>query len=92
MPYKQSAVKLRHQFKRIEKMETSREPNCDGLEIVLKMSGDRPTQALISFTKDGKQVALAPINNSDLKRIKRDLDFFKKAKSGSAQSLHEQHR
>ena len=75
-------------------MTTTEKPNCDFIELVIAshhgdlLGGDMYLQ----FTQNGKVVATAPITNRDVKKIKSGMAFFKKAKAGAAQSIHEQHR
>jgi hypothetical protein len=90
--FKQDAVKMRHTFKRLAKMETDEQPNCDYVEIKVSMNGDRMKDAFLCFSKGGETVAMVPITNADLKRIKSDFAFVRRARSGNAQSIHEQRR
>ena len=92
MKHNHDGVKLRYQFKRIAKMETTKQPNCDRVEIKFHVMGDRVTDAFLCFTKNGEDIAMAPISKSDFRKMKSDLAFYRKAKSGAAQRTHEQTR
>jgi len=67
-------------------------PNSDYFEIKVTMSGDKPRDAFLFFSRNGETVAIAPITNADLKRLRSDLAFIKKMKAGAAQRIHEQRR
>ena len=56
------------------------------------MDGDTLRDVFLCFSSGGETVAMVPITNADLKRFKGEFAFIRRARSGSAQRIHEQRR
>ena len=90
--HKHDAVKMRQTFKKLAQMETVDQPNCDYVELKVHMDGDTLRDVFLCFSSGGETVAMVPITNADLKRFKGEFAFIRRARSGSAQRIHEQRR
>jgi hypothetical protein len=85
MPVKAaSAQKLRRRFAAIRAMETENEANADRLEILMSGNGT----PILGFISGDDLIAAAPISRKDFKILKRDFEFTKEVRSGSAMQKH----
>lgn len=86
------AKQLREAFREVgDKVEKgfrpSKEQKGDYVEIVSPLTGGPKDPVLLVIKQNDKVLASIPITNGTLRRLKGEMVFFRKIKSGSAKAF-----